>query len=52
MLSLTAAAQSPVPLDTLPFVQYESDTLAFDPATSDLPAFFRKMDEMTAQSAQ
>ena len=48
MMSLTAAAQKTVPVDTLTFVHYESDTLAFDPSTSNLPAFFRKMDEVIA----
>ena len=45
---LSAAGQSPVPMDTLDFVQYDIDTLAFDPASSNLPAFFQKMDEVIA----
>ena len=48
LLYVTATAQSPVPVDTLSFAHFENDTLAFDPATSHLPDFFRKMDDVIA----
>ena len=48
LLCTTASAQSPVPVDTLPFAHFENDTLAFDPATSNLTDFFQKMDKVIA----
>ena len=46
LLSLSATAQKPVPVDTLPFAHFENDTLAFDPTTSNLTDFYRKMDQV------
>ena len=48
LLSLSAAAQKPVPVDTLPFAHFENDTLAFDPVTSNLTDFYRRMDQVIA----
>ena len=48
LLCTTASAQSPVAVDTLPFAHFENDTLAFDPATSNLTDFFQKMDKVIA----
>ena len=46
LLSLSVTAQKPVPVDTLPFAHFENDTLAFDPAASNLTDFYRKMDQV------